>query len=342
MMVSRALHEDPLRDRWLLSYADFMSLLLALFVVLYSVSSVNESRYELLAESLSDAFQRPPRKTSDDLGVPEKRPAGLRIEELLAKLQTVREEMGGEQLLSITAGEQWIDLVLDSSLLFNSASAAIAAANRSSLHKLANIISEQSREVRVQGHTDNVPITSETFPSNWELSAMRAASVVRLLAAGGVEPSLLSAVGYGDTEPVADNNTAAGRSRNRRVVIQVSRLATGRSVEVAASPPSQPAMLAEGKRDDLSGDGDRDWNDVLESPVQGVARTSADEDLLEELDPALLRQLYRLEFGEPQRAEFERDSGSASSIGEGLEKIRTANGGLLIKGRTKQKGKLDD
>lgn len=340
MMVSRALHEDPLRDRWLLSYADFMSLLLALFVVLYSVSSVNEGRYELLAESLSDAFQRPLGKTSDDLGVPEKRPDGPRIEELLAKLQTVREELGSEQLVSITTGEQWIDLVLDSSLLFNSASAAVEAANKPSLHKLANIISEQWREIRVQGHTDNVPITSETFPSNWELSAMRAASVVRLLAAGGVEPTLLSAVGYGDTEPVADNNTAAGRSRNRRVVIQVSRQVTVRPVEAAASPPGRPAVLAEGKRDDLSGDGDRE--NVPEPPAEGVARTSAHEDLLEALDPALLRQLYQMEFGEPQRAEFEWNSGPASAIGEGVEKIRTASGGLLIKGRTKQKGKLDD
>lgn len=343
-MASRMPDEDSLRDRWLLSYADFMTLLLALFVVLYSVSSVNEQKYASLAKSLTEAFQRPSAlllgESIKDLHLPEKQldlqpveqPGPQQVEELLAKFEHTLEEMGGGESVTVTAGEEWIDLVLDSSLLFSSASANIQAASRSPLQKLAKIISEENREIRVQGHTDNVPIATRNFPSNWELSATRAAAVVRFLADSGVESSLLLAVGYGDTEPRADNSTETGRSSNRRVVIQVSRQVATHPPGAVPSPPIQPAMLPDSKQIELSA--------LQESTaVDEGDGGPADEDPFEKVDPGLLRQIYQMEFAEPGERVVDSTQlpESAAAMDNGVETIRKESGGLLIKGKVRQR-----
>jgi chemotaxis protein MotB len=353
-MVGETPDELVLRDRWLLSYADFITLLLAVFVVLYAVSSVNVAKYASLSKSLTEAFQRPSQQlvgnTNVEANAGETQP-GLQqteiltqekqIEALLESLHRALEEIGGDQLVSVSAGEKWIDLVLDSSVLFGTATAAVDATHKTALNTLVDIIRDQNREIRVQGHTDNAPIATRDFPSNWELSAVRAASVVRFLAESGVDSSLLSAVGFGDTEPVASNSTEAGRRRNRRVVIQVSTEIAGPRPDAVAQSLDGTQALTDGEPANLSVNTgqDVDIQPQEETPVAENRDTAEPEDPFDKLDPALLRQLYQMEFGESQKrpGEVEPRSGSDVRIDQGVETIRKEGGGLLIKGKGQQR-----
>ena len=350
--------EHVLRDRWLLSYADFITLLLAVFVVLYAVSSVNVSKYASLSKSLTEAFQRPSQQLMGNTDIEAnagETPPGLQqtdtltredqIEELMASLHHALEEFGGDQLVSVSAGEKWIDLVLDSSLLFNTASATVEATHQSALKELVDIVREQNREIRVQGHTDNAPIATRDFPSNWELSAVRAATVVRFLAESGVDSGLLSAVGFGDTDPVASNSTEAGRRRNRRVVIQISTETAGPRPDSFAQPLNGTQALTDGEPSSLTVNAgpDMDIQAEQEIPVEESRDTVAPDDPFDKLDPALLRQLYQMEFGESQKrpGQAEPRSGSDVRIEQGVETIRKEGGGLLIKGKGQPTRKAD-
>lgn len=127
------------------------------------------------------------------------------------------------QQLTVRGNELWIEIELNSSLLFPSGDAVPNEAAFILINKVAKILAPYENPVHVEGFTDNLPINTSQFPSNWELSAARAASIVRMLAMDGVKESRLAAVGYGEFQPVADNATAEGRARNRRVVLVVSR-----------------------------------------------------------------------------------------------------------------------
>ena len=135
----------------------------------------------------------------------------------------------------------WIEIELSSSLLFPSGDALPNDQAFQLIDKVAGILAPFDNPVHVEGFTDNLPISTDKFPTNWELSAARAGSVVRMLAAQGVNPSRLAAVGYGEFQPVADNATAEGRARNRRVVLVVSRnLDVRRSVTGVGSGNARP------------------------------------------------------------------------------------------------------
>ncbi len=112
---------------------------------------------------------------------------------------------------------------MNSSLLFPSGDALPNDSAFGLLEKVAGILAPFDNPIRVEGFTDNLPISTDRYPTNWELSAARAGSVVRMLAADGVDPRRLAAVGYGEFQPIADNATEAGRARNRRVVLVISR-----------------------------------------------------------------------------------------------------------------------
>ena len=143
--------------------------------------------------------------------------------------------------LTIRGNEMWIEIELSSSLLFPSGDAIPNNQAFDIIEKLAKILAPYENPVHVEGFTDNVPISTVLFPSNWELSTARAASIVRLLAMDGVDPSRLAAVGYGEFQPVADNATPEGRARNRRVVLVVSRnLEVRRSVSGVGSGNATP------------------------------------------------------------------------------------------------------
>ncbi len=249
MARKRVHHEEENLERWLISYADFITLLFAFFVVMYSISSVNEGKYRVLSDTLSNIFDNRPKsanalendknsgKVTDVVkqGVIDEQKAKLdRViaMPLLAreksKLDTIadsaEEKMRGwidDGLIKVTRNEHWIEIDIKSSLLYVSGSAELEPAAFPVINKIAGILKHQPNYIQVEGFTDNIPIKSAIFPSNWELSASRAASVVHLFMENGVAPDRMAAIGYGEHRPIADNTTREGRSKNRRVALIV-------------------------------------------------------------------------------------------------------------------------
>lgn len=255
-------HEN--HDRWMVSYADFITLLLAFFVVLYSISSVNEKKYEQLSEILEGIFNvenrsvRPiqlgevtkQNERTEDLAIADPQARSMAIDssdgygqsQQSGELQEIadRFEMEFFQLIkdeqiNISGNEEWAEISLSSALLFKSGSAILNESADPMLYEIAVILREYPNAINIEGFTDNIPIGGTQFASNWELSASRAATVVRMMVLGGVEPSRLAAVGYGEFQPIASNLDAAGREKNRRVVIVVAKTALqGRTSRTAA------------------------------------------------------------------------------------------------------------
>lgn len=253
-------------NRWVLSYADLITLLFALFVVMYSMSTVNEGKYRVLAETLEESFIELPTEfmrilpgqfTGGGEGILDGGPevfleAASRVTEYLdnalvdeqaepsaedlervlgstryQSLETLRGQLFGvldgevdTQVRVISRGE-WLEIELDSKLLFAVADAELREDAQPTLQAIVGLLTEHDNVVRVEGHTDNVPITGPRYASNWELSAARAATTARFLVGLGLSPERLSAIGYGEFRPVAENVTEEGRARNRRVVIAV-------------------------------------------------------------------------------------------------------------------------
>ena len=230
-------------ERWLVSYADFLTLLLAFFVVMYSISQVNESKYRVLSDTLTSAFSTEVKKLPDAAQAaaaaaaqPVSAPIDLRPvsaspllampEEFLGMLEQLHLGMGdleNSDMLAVSGNERWLKIELNASLLFDPASAEPKAAALPILRNLAATLGSGNQPVKVEGYTDSLPINSARFPSNWELSSARASAVVRALIESGVAPSRLSAVGFADQQPVADNMRPEGRAANRRVVLMIAR-----------------------------------------------------------------------------------------------------------------------
>lgn len=238
------------KERWLISYADFITLLFAFFVVMYSVSSVNEGKYKVLSETLTGVFNAPqrsfnpievgdqPQRSSNapaDAVIPPavtEAPANpeldaqTRTEALRAmadQLALEFDELINQGVVTLETSDRWLELNLPNSLLFGSGDAEPHYDAFDVIERIARVLRDRDNAVRVEGFTDDRPINTQRFPSNWELSTHRAAAVVRMLIQEGVEPARLAAVGYGQHQPVARNDTREGRQRNRRVVLLISR-----------------------------------------------------------------------------------------------------------------------
>ncbi len=206
-------HEN--HERWLVSYADFITLLFAFFVVMYSISSINEGKYKILSETLTGVFNQPdrslkpipigderPRTTEPERTSVEEQPSdnAASADSLERIADSVRDAFGdliASDQLSVRGNELWIEITLNSSLLFPSGDALPNDAAFDIVEKVAKILAPYKNPIHVEGFTDDVPIHSPRYPTNWELSAARAASIVRLLGNDGVEPSRMAAVGYG-------------------------------------------------------------------------------------------------------------------------------------------------
>lgn len=252
MTRRRRAEDDDLhnKERWLISYADFITLLFAFFVVMYSVSSVNEGKYKVLSETLTGVFNAPQRslqpiEVGEQPPYSQNRPSDTviqpavteaprnpsmneegRTEALRAmadRLALEFDELINQGVVTIESNEAWLELSLRNSLLFNSGDAEPHYDAFDVVETIATVLVNRDNAVRVEGFTDNRPIRTSAYPSNWELSAARAAAVVRMLTMEGVEAQRLAAIGYGEHQPVARNDTEEGRSRNRRVVLLISR-----------------------------------------------------------------------------------------------------------------------
>ena len=270
-------HEEHLNhEAWAIPYADLLTLLLAFFVVMYAISSLNEGKYRVVADSLSAAFGGPPRSIKPvqvgqvqlrggdfdhpsviDTGARRGPAQPSRVEvpmpvsrreqqnqaanaasaqasqaQLHALGDEIEKALSGlvaSGLVRVRRGENFLAVEIQSDLLFASGVAIPSATALGTIRQLAGVLRKAPNAVRVEGYTDNQPIRTAQFRSNWDLSAERATNVVYELIDSGIAPDRLASMGYGEYQPIADNGTVAGRSANRRVELVI--LASSRGVD---------------------------------------------------------------------------------------------------------------
>ncbi|MES2534878.1 MAG: flagellar motor protein MotD [Pseudomonadota bacterium] len=238
-MARKKYREEPdNHDRWMVSYADFITLLLAFFVVMYAVSSVNQGKYRMVSHALGSAFSGgtpvlPLQVEKEAIPLPvlpsqkqRARQAALRREReqmtgMARELMQALSPLVGQGKVRVTQNSRGVSVEINASVLFAPADARLGDEAGVALKAVAQVLLDYPHALQVEGHTDDVPITSPMFPSNWELSAVRAGSVVRLFIEQGIAGKRLVAIGHGPNQPVASNESAEGRTRNRRVQVMI-------------------------------------------------------------------------------------------------------------------------
>ena len=307
-MARKHVHEEHANhEAWAIPYGDLVTLLLAFFVVMYAISSVNEGKYRAVSDSLNAAFGGPPRSIepvqlgrTQRLGSSFDRPSmvtagaktgpaptSMMIQQRLQQtmdiprystgpdiqahggaldggisgqgagrgaegelvslgrdIQQALSDLVQKNLVTLRRGANYLEVEIQSDILFASGVAAPSTAATDTIRKLAAVLREVPNAMRVEGYTDDQPIRSALFPSNWELSTARAASVVHILAAEGIAQSRLGIVGYGEFQPIADNATVEGRNANRRVMLVILAAPQGPdAVPAQAAIASAPAPV---------------------------------------------------------------------------------------------------
>lgn len=280
-MARRRKHEEHANhEAWAIPYGDLITLLLAFFVVMYAISSVNDGKYRVLSQSLSTAFRGTPRTlepieigrqgiSAERAGTASISPLGMRRPESRSLLADIAAPTAGlavsavteplteeeietaKQLANIAAVRRAqleriaaeveqamavmimqdqvivrrhadrVEVEIRTDALFGSGSATLGRQAVDAISQLGNALSAGRNPIRVEGHTDNLPIRTREFASNWELSATRAAGVVRILAERGIDPARLAVLGLGEFRPAQANDTVAGRAANRRVLLVI-------------------------------------------------------------------------------------------------------------------------
>lgn len=249
-------------ERWLVSYADFITLLFAFFVVMYAISSVNEGKYRVLSDSLVSAFRSAPIVDGGAVMVVPTRSPGSTVKQVVVKedpklteaKQQQRDKMrnvakdifavlaplvqqGKVRVLETSRG---VTIEINDSILFSPGQAQLEQASVRAMRAVGEVLANTDFPITIEGHTDNVPIRTAQFPSNWELSAVRATTVLRLFVEAGVMPEHLTAIGYGETRPVEGNESIEGRARNRRVSILIDSMQPEKAMPISP-PPQTPA-----------------------------------------------------------------------------------------------------
>jgi chemotaxis protein MotB len=233
----RIVSDHDNHDRWLISYADFITLLFAFFVVMYAISAVSESKYRVLASSLEGAFGMAPSKEAMVPQLPtvtlppEVRQRTLKqqqaieeqahMTEVASSLLDVMGPLVKEGKVRVTQSRRGVSIEINANVLFEPGRAELEPQSLAVLRAVAETLKNEPFSLEITGHTDVMPIRNSAFASNWELSAVRATSVVRLLADNGIAPERLLAIGREASKPIAPNDTAEGRARNRRVELMI-------------------------------------------------------------------------------------------------------------------------
>jgi chemotaxis protein MotB len=251
--------EEPTNhEAWAIPYGDLITLLLAFFVVMYAMSSVNEGKYRVLSDALSAEFRGTPR-SMEPIQVGEKQlgsgadiamsivqqemlhgqPRDLlmskreqaeaertvkteaELDKVAKDVETAMASLINANLLAVRRHGLAVEVEIQTDILFGSGAASLSPIATGVLIKLADAIKPFDNPVRVEGHTDNIPINTAAFPSNWELSATRAAKVVQLFTKHGIDRKRLTVIGMGDNQPLQSNDTPEGRNANRRVVLVI-------------------------------------------------------------------------------------------------------------------------
>jgi chemotaxis protein MotB len=250
--------EHDNHERWMVSYADFITLLFAFFVVMYGISSVNEGKYKVFSVSVNQAFGANGKAgegsavhlSEEEIffkSLVDRRNARLAEKQRKQneRMQNLAQTLNGAMASFVKSGQmnvsqngRGVELEINASALFNQGEADIQPEARKTLADAAKVLADNDFAIEVEGHTDNMPISTNRFPSNWELSSARASSVVRLFIDQGIVAKRLKAVGEADNQPVVPNDTAEGRARNRRVTITV--LSPEPEAEPASATPQSP------------------------------------------------------------------------------------------------------
>lgn len=289
-MARKKKHEEHANhEAWAIPYGDLVTLLFALFTVMYAMSSVNEGKFRVLSDSLIAAFHGAP-KSMQPVNIGDREPGKggekplvglaptvlMKIKEqkiagesrsprdpeiapppepqaspaalirMEREVQNAMQELIDAKLVTVRRESLWLEIEINTDILFASGVSDFAPAAAPVLDKLAEVLKPFPNPIRVEGHTDNRPIKTSAYPSNWELSAARAASVVHEFTKVGIDPLRLEIVGFGEFHPRQSNDTVEGRNANRRVAILVlEAVAPGDPVTARATSPI-PADAAPG------------------------------------------------------------------------------------------------
>jgi chemotaxis protein MotB len=227
-------------ERWLLTYSDLITLLMIFFIVMYTMSKVDSEKYKSVSQSLNSAMGGTVVGSTggsiagtgggsiigtigaSGTGTGSEPTEEDRMNTIKSDVTKYLDDNGLKDNVNVEISERGLVIQIDNSILFDSGKDEIKDEARRRMILLGNILKETEGYIRVEGHTDNLPIHNSKFKSNWELSSARATNVVELLEeVSGISPERLSAVGYGEFRPVGDNNTEEGRSQNRRVEIVI-------------------------------------------------------------------------------------------------------------------------
>ncbi|HTQ60246.1 MAG TPA: flagellar motor protein MotB [Candidatus Solibacter sp.] len=257
-MRRRKRHEEkPSHERWLVSYADFITLLFAFFVVLYASSQVDKRKVGKLALSIQVAFQelgvfetsntKIPLSDSEEVpfsqvqvvenaerntdiehfvqpmkGILSSSQSAAQMKSLQGELEKALAPEISKHVVEVKATREGIVVSLREIGFYESGSANLRPSSEEAIDRLAAILRAHTEALRIEGHTDNIPIHNSRFDSNWELSTARAADLIKLfITKYRFDPARLSAAGYAEFRPVASNATAEGRARNRRVDVVI-------------------------------------------------------------------------------------------------------------------------
>lgn len=232
-------HEEHVDESWLIPYADLLTLLLALFIVLFSMSSIDAVKFKEMSRALNSSFDGgtgvfdypsaiPPENSSVTLSKEEEQQEAAHAEKkyLQEIQQKVNEYITSRDLtgkLKTSLTDEGLLITILDNVLFDSGIAEVRPNDRQLAKEISQLlVMDTPKKVIVSGHTDNVPIRNRYFDSNWDLSAMRAVNFTKVLLENkNLNPALFSAKGYGEYQPIADNSTAEGRLKNRRVEILI-------------------------------------------------------------------------------------------------------------------------
>ncbi len=278
-MARKKKHEDHVNhEAWAIPYGDLVTLLFALFTVMYAMSSVNEGKFRVLSDAMIAAFNGAP-KSMQPLNIGDKEegkggdkplvgitptalmkiksensqgtnpPTSTSIPGSLVRMErAVQDAMRAlidAKLITVRRESMWLEIEINTDILFPSGSGAFSSEAEGVLDKLAEVLKPFPNPIRVEGHTDDRPIHTAAFPSNWELSAARAASVVHQFTKQGIDPLRLEIVGFGEFHPRQANVSSEGRNANRRVAIlvleAVASPAPATTARTTAETPTNPA-----------------------------------------------------------------------------------------------------
>lgn len=245
-------HEEHADESWLLPYSDLMTLLVALFIVMYSMSATDAKKFQEMSDAFSSVLnggsgvleeraampsrnQQDLGKNDDELNVSKKTEeeemAKLRqqeqedLEKLKKQFDQYINQNGLTDLLSTKLNQSQLMITISDNALFASGQAIVKDDSRQLAKSISTMLQQfPDYEVVVQGHTDNIPISNSEYSSNWDLSADRALQFMKILLLNtNLNPRKFSAIGYGEYHPISDNTTAVGRSKNRRVEVSIIR-----------------------------------------------------------------------------------------------------------------------